>query len=1111
MRQLCLIGLSIGISMTLIGQTGPGGFEETTSTSNLVLWLDASQLTGYLADQDVSIWQDLSGHAHHATQSTNSQQPTFKEAALNSNSVISFIQADDHYLSGNLANDLGQFNAPATVIALVKFDKASQTGASDNDYVFSIGSEGPIASNSGGEMTVIARRRNADGHQDKYYNYDGTDVDISDAAVLDDNSNWFIIVQILRETNSPDPYHSAFVDGSVVAYTTNSYQGPLATNGDYAIADWTLSSSFPGTDYYLDGDIAELMVYDKELNHSELSVIHAYLMAKWNGDTATDMDISSGDTFTDHYRGDLTAQGHYDFELIGIGQTSSTDKLSEASVSGLKVAISSNYGDGDFLMAAHNTTAIDLSTDGLTGDQQRWSRVWYVDVTDAGNVAKTTISFDISDAGLGGDFSGNATNYDLLYRETTAGSWSFLGETATYTDDQLQFIAVDLSGNGSAGGDGYYTLATSNKNLSPIGVSQAELGDKGPGGIEDTNGSSNLDLWLDANAIVANNGDLLNGWIDNSGNNANATQSSSSLQPEFDTDDSPNSMPSLLFDGFNDYLTGNLAANPTAPLTLVAVTNFAVLHQENGDFDNDYVISIGSTGNSNTEHLGISRRKDENGTGQGGSGGGQNQDLYYSWTGQTASFGPEIIGQQWNFISATHNTTTQRHEVYFDGVKQTSPSPDYTAGSIAATASDFNIGRWLGADNYMNGEIAEIILFDEVLNAAKLNILHSYLAAKYNIDFTISNGDRYIGDCAAVVAMTDCTVGHNYDFDVAGIGTEGSGGNQVSHTAASSAGMRMAMTASETSDSGVNDTFDGGDYIMFGHNQEQIQTTGLDIATTTSAIERRTTRTWFVDLTESDATDMKVDVTFDFSELGLEVFPAGAEANYKLLFRTDNTQGTEWTILAPATSISGDQVTFTDISFSADGFITLGSISESNSPLPVKLLYFEALLNDNTVNLEWSTADESGNYGFVVQRSPNGHDFEDLMFVQGSGDSNDISEYEELDNAPMDGNNYYRLKQVDFNGTFSYSEIDRVYVAPADINVLMVFPNPATDAINVQLPKTEMRQKLFVRDQLSRLLIEQDLDGNSTHLDVSSLNAGLYLLEARWGSIVQTKKILIKK
>lgn len=1100
--QLIVLGLIT--CCFLQAQRGPAGIDAADGTSDLVLWLDASQLTGYYIDQTIKSWTDFSGYGNNASQSTYAQQPTYKSGLLNGKAVISFLQSNDTELSGSIANESGEFNAPATIISLVKFDKASQTNSSDNDYVISLGSDGPVHLNSGGEMTVIARRRNEASNQDKYYTYDGIDVDISDAAVLDDNTNWFIIVQIMRDTDSP--YHTAYVDGSEVAFTSSTYIGPLATNGDFTVANWTRSADFPGTDYYLDGDIAEMMVFGRELNLTELDLIHDYLIAKWNGAAATDIDISSGDTFADNYAGDLAANGHYDSDVIGVGQTSSSDKLTLASNAGLELSIATNFGDGDFLVAGHNITDNDLSTDGLTGNQQRWERVWYVDVTDGGSTATTTFTFDISESGLGGSFSGNATNYDIIYKETEGGSWSFLSASSTYTDDQIEFSGIDISANGSANGDGYYTLATTDMTTSILGVKQLELADKGPGGIEDTDGTTTLEMWLDVTEIIANDGDYVNGWTDKSGSGAHASQANSNWLPSYDTDDSPNGMPTLLFDGTTDYLEGNLDSNPAAPLTLVAVANFASLDQPDGEFDNDYVIGIGSTGNSNTEHLSISRRKDENGA-------GLNMNKYYSWTGLGASYGPEIAGQTWTFISATHNTSTQRHEVYFDGVLQASPSPDYTAGSISATASDFNVGRWFGGNNFLNGEIAEIILFSEVLNAAKLNILHSYLAAKYEIDFEIADGDRYIGDCSAIVAMTDCSVDHDYDLDVAGIGTEGSGGSSVSHSSASSAGLNVAMTASETTDGGANDTFDDGDYFMFGHNREAGGSLGSDINTSSSAIERRIWRDWFVDITENDATPMKVDLTFDFSELGLDVFPDGSASNYKLLFRTTNVFDSDWDILASASSIDGDQVTFTDIDgITEDGFISLGTLSEANSPLPVKLLEFSAEARPDHVALSWSTASESDNEGFSIQRSAYGLDFEEIEFREGAASSEEVQFYSQKDEQPAEGFNYYRLKQIDMNGNSTWSEVVRVYYESSGEPMLKVMPNPASEVLSVKFRQMEDGGIITLRDLNGKIVDSHEVSAHGqTTFDVSRLRQGIYLVQAQWPENVASAKVLIRR
>lgn len=92
------------------------------------------------------------------------------------------------------------------------------------------------------------------------------------------------------------------------------------------------------------------------------------------------------------------------------------------------------------------------------------------------------------------------------------------------------------------------------------------------------------------------------------------------------------------------------------------------------------------------------------------------------------------------------------------------------------------------------------------------------------------------------------------------------------------------------------------------------------------------------------------------------------------------------------------------------------------SPLPVELVYFRANMKEKIAELEWATATETNNSHFVVEKSADGRDFYPLTTVQGSGTSLTSSTYKAYDEK-VNGASYYRLKQVDFNGIFAYSQI----------------------------------------------------------------------------------------
>jgi hypothetical protein len=115
--------------------------------------------------------------------------------------------------------------------------------------------------------------------------------------------------------------------------------------------------------------------------------------------------------------------------------------------------------------------------------------------------------------------------------------------------------------------------------------------------------------------------------------------------------------------------------------------------------------------------------------------------------------------------------------------------------------------------------------------------------------------------------------------------------------------------------------------------------------------------------------------------------------------------------------------------------------------LPVELLSFDAKPVDDNVILNWSTASEINNNYFEVEKSNDGKKFKTFQFVSGAGNSTIQNDYSTVDESPSPGINYYRLKQVDFDGTISYSPIVAVEINSS--NVFYVMPNPAIDKLEL--------------------------------------------------------------
>lgn len=168
--------------------------------------------------------------------------------------------------------------------------------------------------------------------------------------------------------------------------------------------------------------------------------------------------------------------------------------------------------------------------------------------------------------------------------------------------------------------------------------------------------------------------------------------------------------------------------------------------------------------------------------------------------------------------------------------------------------------------------------------------------------------------------------------------------------------------------------------------------------------------------------------------------------------------------------------------------------------LPIGLIRFEASAIDNTaVELNWETSSEQDNDYFVIERSADGFDgWEDILQVDGAGNSETPRTYSAIDEFPLDGISYYRLKQVDFNGQQRIHDTESVLIDNSGASELVIFPNPATDLLTIKgdLVSLSTFELLNPMGQNVRLNVHSyKQDDGSMVLDVSTLKAGVYLVK----------------
>lgn len=200
---------------------------------------------------------------------------------------------------------------------------------------------------------------------------------------------------------------------------------------------------------------------------------------------------------------------------------------------------------------------------------------------------------------------------------------------------------------------------------------------------------------------------------------------------------------------------------------------------------------------------------------------------------------------------------------------------------------------------------------------------------------------------------------------------------------------------------------------------------------------------------------------------------------------------------------------------------TVATLSELTNIVPVELLAFTASVNNSEVQLLWSTASELNNQGFEIERSINDADnFVTVAFVEGQGSSTEIHYYSYSDHPDLNGVNqlYYRLKQVDFDGTFSYSDVVSVsYDVPTSFVLNQNFPNPFNPSTKITyFVPNESFISIKLYDFLGREIktLVNDFKATGTYeilFDASDISSGTYFYTMIAGNYSSTKKMIILK
>ncbi len=179
------------------------------------------------------------------------------------------------------------------------------------------------------------------------------------------------------------------------------------------------------------------------------------------------------------------------------------------------------------------------------------------------------------------------------------------------------------------------------------------------------------------------------------------------------------------------------------------------------------------------------------------------------------------------------------------------------------------------------------------------------------------------------------------------------------------------------------------------------------------------------------------------------------------------------------------------------------------TPLPVELIDFEVKLTAvKKVDIRWKTLSEINNDYFKVEKSLDNVTWIEIEKVQGAGNSSSLINYSSEDKTPVFGNNYYRLKQVDFDGQIRYSEIKNINLT--GISEIQIFPIPANNSISIIGNDIESKSIQLV-NSIGQVVDYAILSSFSdlVEIDVNDLMDGFYFIQVNSGNESKNYKIII--
>ncbi|MDB4534085.1 T9SS type A sorting domain-containing protein [Vicingaceae bacterium] len=466
-----------------------------------------------------------------------------------------------------------------------------------------------------------------------------------------------------------------------------------------------------------------------------------------------------------------------------------------------------------------------------------------------------------------------------------------------------------------------------------------------------------------------------------------------------------------------------------------------------------------------------------------------------------------VVANEWQHVAMVHDAGAKTKKIYINGVEVASGTYTGTLTNISGPSSIGGETDGGETSNRFKGEIDEVSFWTSALSSSDIrdNLCLKQVGNEASLigywRFDESTGSSLADHTSNAYHGTLTNMSPGSDWVTSGASL----GNSSTHLYTGSwVGQEVFLVSPEGDSLRVSSVANNPDGVHIYHVSES--------PNVEAGIVGKGSNDHYYGVFKTGGAAPTYTATYYYGEN--DAFQSGAHEPGMMVYKRDDNADITW--VTSAATLNTTQKTLTMTNLNTEMFL-----GNSVNPLPIELVSFAANVNLEQVDLKWITSTEINNDYFTIERSVDAQNWEEILTVNGAGNSNQTQEYYDIDYEPLSGASYYRLKQTDYNGKFEYFNIVPVKFEEemsSENGAINLFPSPvrAGKTVNVEFKDIYEEELLIVmrdikgREFYSKMVMNIE-DGKLIGVPIeSSIPPGVYLITATSENQLYSQKLIVK-